>query len=38
MLLLLQICFYFYEIDFMLSLSENNQADVVEAFSSTQDI
>ena len=26
---------FFYERDFMLSLSDNNQADVVEAFNST---
>ena len=35
-LLLLQICFFFcYERDFMLSLSDNNQTDIIEAFSST---
>ena len=39
MLLLLQICFvlflFCYERDFMLSLSDNNQADIIEAFNST---
>ena len=36
-LLLLQICFFFfcYERDFMKSLSPENQADIIEAFSST---
>ena len=35
-LLLLQMCFLFcYERDFMLSLSDNNQADIIEAFNST---
>ena len=29
------LCLFCYEIDFMLSLSENNQADVFEAFNST---
>ena len=32
---LLQICFICYERDFMLSLSDNNQADIVEAFNSS---
>ena len=36
MLLLLQICLLFcYERDFMLSLSDNNQTDISEAFNST---
>ena len=36
MLLLLQIFFWFcYERDFILSLSDNNQADIIEAFNST---
>ena len=36
MLLLLQICFlFFYERDFLLSLSDNNQTDIIEAFNST---
>ena len=36
MLLLLQICFLFcYDRDFTLYLSDNNQADVIEAFNST---
>ena len=36
MLLLLQIFFLFcYERDFILSLSDNNQADIIEAFNST---
>ena len=35
-LLLLQICFFFcYERDFMMSLSRENQADIIEAFNST---
>ena len=36
-LLLLQICLFFfcYERDFMLSLSDNNQTDIIEAFNST---
>ena len=35
-LLLLQICFFFcYERDFMKSLSRENQADIIEAFTST---
>ena len=35
-LLLLQIWFLFcYERDFMLSLSDNNQTDIIEAFNST---
>ena len=34
-LLLLQICFCFVMRDFMLSLSDNNQADIIEAFNST---
>ena len=35
MLLLLQIIFFCYAIDFMLSFSDNNQADVVDAFNFT---
>ena len=35
MLLLLQICFVCYERDLMVSHSDNNQADVIEAFNST---
>ena len=35
MLPLLQICLFCYEKDFMLYLSDNYQADVVEAFYST---
>ena len=35
MLLLLQICSYFVMRDFMKSLSPENQADIIEAFSST---
>ena len=34
-LFLLQICFWFDMIDFMLSLSDNNQTDIVQAFNST---
>ena len=36
-LLVLQICLFLfcYERDFMLSLSDNNQADIIEAFNST---
>ena len=35
-LLLLQICFFIcYEKDFMLSLSDNNQTDIIEAFYSS---
>ena len=34
-LLLLQICFFFVERDFMKSLSRENQADIIEAFNST---
>ena len=34
-LLLLQIFLFCYEIDFMLSLSENYQTDIIEAFNST---
>ena len=34
-LFLLQICFCFVMRDFMLSLSDNNQADIIEAFNST---
>ena len=34
MLLLQLICFY-YEIDFMMSLTDDTQADVIEAFNST---
>ena len=33
--LVADLCLFCYEIDFMLSLSENNQADVIEAFNST---
>ena len=35
MLLLLQICFCFVMREFMLSLSDNNQTDIIEAFNST---
>ena len=35
MLILLQICFCFYERDFTLSLSDNYQADYMETFNST---
>ena len=35
MLLLLQICFCFVMKDFMLSLSDNNQTNIIEAFNST---
>ena len=34
-LLLLQIFLFYYERDFMLSLSDNNQTDIIEAFNST---
>ena len=34
-LLLLQICFYFVMRETMLSLSDNNQTDIIEAFNST---
>ena len=38
-LLLLQICYFFcYERDFMLSFSDHNQVDVVEALTMPQDI
>ena len=34
-LLVLHVCFFHFERDFMYFLSDNNEADVVEAFNST---